>query len=47
MIRLLRYLDWLDDKIIRHRWDWLCRYVAFEWLKAGGVMSRGADYYDE
>ncbi len=47
MIRFLRCLDWLDCRLIRHRWDGLCRYVAFEWLKAGGEMSKGADYYDD
>ncbi len=49
MIKLkwFRFVDWIDDKILRHRWYSVCHYVSMGWLKAGGKQSYGADLYDD
>ena len=46
-LRWFKLVDWVDDRIFRHRWDSVCFYVSNGWLKAEGKQTYGADYYDD
>ena len=46
-LRWFMFVDWVDDRIFRHRWYSVCSYVTLGWLKAEGEQPYGADLYDD
>lgn len=44
-LRIIKLLDWIDDRIIGHRFHWLCEYIAeHDWWDFNPEIGNGTNF---